>query len=324
MSTDMATRRKPIATRGHRSRFPSAAVVNEALATTRGRMGAGLVLIVVLIAVAGPWFAPHSPTALATDAVNYAAPGNGYPLGTDGLARDVLSRTLDGGWQLLLAALAATALGVALGTIFGVFAAYEGGWSAAVVLRGMDALLAFPQLVFALLLLSISGPSTTLIVIAVAVAHMPQVARVMYSAALDISERDFIRSAELIALPRRKILVSELLPNLSSSLMVEMGLRLTFSIVLISGLSFLGLGFQPPDPDWGTMINENRIGMASNPWAVLAPVVLIALLTVGTNTFTDALARVALGGSGTGPRRRRLRDLLQGRPEKRIPEGRDA
>lgn len=286
-------------------RFPAVTMVRDALGTSRGRVGVGLVILVVLIAVLGPWLAPQSATAMSPDAVNYAGPGAGHVLGTDGLARDVLSRTLEGGWKLLLAALAATALGVGLGTVCGVIAAYEGGWVAAVLLRSMDAVLAFPQLVFALLLLSIAGPSTMLIVVAVAVAHMPQVARVIYSAAMDVSERDFIRAVELIALPRRKILWSELLPNLSSALMVEVGLRLTFSIVLISGLSFLGLGFQPPDPDWGTMINENRIGMASNPWAVVAPVTLIALLTVGTNTITDALARATIGAPGLRRRKRR-------------------
>ncbi len=221
------------------------------------------------------------------------------------LARDVLSRVLCGGWELLLAALAATVIGVALGTIIGVVAAFESGWIDAVLLRSMDVLLAFPQLVLALLLVSITGPSLGLIIFAVALSHMPQVARVIYSAALDVCERDFMASAELVALPRRKMLLSELVPNLSSPLMVEIGLRMTFSIVLIAGLSFLGLGFQPPAPNWGTMINENRIGMTENPWSVVAPVVMIALLTVGLNTFTDAIARASIGA---GPARtRRLR-----------------
>jgi peptide/nickel transport system permease protein len=288
-----------------RSRFPAGALVRDALATTRGRVGATLVLFVVLIALLGPVLAPHSSTELLRDSVPFAPPSAAYPLGTDGLARDVLSRTLDGGLQLLLAAVAATAIGVILGTVIGVAAAYERGATETVLLRAMDVLLAFPSIVLALLLVSVSGPSIGLIIVAVALAHIPQVARVMHSASLDICERDFMQSAELMALSRRKIILSELVPNLSSPLMVEIGVRLTFSIVLIAGLSFLGLGFQPPSPNWGTMINENRVGMTSNPWSVVVPVTLIALLTIGTNTFTDALARASIGVESGKPRKRR-------------------
>ena len=163
------------------------------------------------------------------------------------------------------------------------------------LMRAVDVLLAFPQIVFALLLVSIAGPKVWLIVVAVAIAHAPQVARVMRSAALDVCERDFVKSAELIALRASRLMVGEILPNLTSPLMVETGLRLTYSIVLISGLSFLGFGLQPPSPNWGSMINENRVGLVGNPWAVIAPVALIAILTVGMNTFTDAIARVSLG-----------------------------
>jgi peptide/nickel transport system permease protein len=278
-----------------RGRFPAGALLRDALGITRGKVGAGLVVLVLLVAVVGPLLSPHSPTALSNNAVPFQGPSAHYPLGTDFLSRDVLSRVLNGGWELLGAALAATVLGVGLGTLVGVVAAFEGGLVETLLLRAMDVLLAFPQLVLALLLVSIAGPSTALIIVAVALSHMPQVARVLYSASLDVCERDFMASAELVALSRRKMVLSELLPNLSSPLMVELGLRMTFSIVLIAGLSFLGLGFQPPAPNWGTMINENRIGMTSNPWAVVAPVVMIALLTVGLNTFTDAIARVSIG-----------------------------
>jgi peptide/nickel transport system permease protein len=299
-----------------RGRFPAGALLSDALGTTRGRIGASLVLLVMLIALLGPLFAPHSPTALSNASVPFEAPNAHFLLGTDFLGRDVLSRVLHGGWLLLLAALAATCLGVGLGTGVGVLAAFEGGWVEAILLRAMDVLLAFPSLVLALLLVSLAGPSLGLIIAAVALSHMPQVARVVYSASLDVCERDFMASAELVALPRRKMLLSELVPNLSSLLMVEFGLRMTFSIVLMAGLSFLGLGFQPPAANWGTMINENRIGMTSNPWAVLAPVLMIALLTVGLNTFTDAIARAAIGVGG-GSRRSRVFRFT--RPRMRSP-----
>jgi peptide/nickel transport system permease protein len=285
-------------------------LIGTALRTGRGRIGAILVLFVVLVAGIGPIVAPYSPTALVSGP--FMPPGSGYVLGTDTLGRDVLSRLLSGGWELLLMAAIATVLGVAVGALIGVLAAFEGGWIDSILMRTVDVLLAFPQIVFVLLLVSIIGPKVWLIVLAVAIAHAPQVARVIRSAALDVCERDFVKSVELIAIPRRKIIVGEILPNLISPLMVEFGLRLTYSIIIIAGLSFLGFGLQPPSPNWGAMINENRVGLVANPWAVIAPVLMLVILTVGMNTFTDAVARVSLGGLRVHrdrhkPRRRRLR-----------------
>lgn len=247
----------------------------------------------VLIAAIGPKLAPQSPTALVT--IPFSPPSSHSLLGGDKLGRDVLSRVLDGGWRLLLMAASATTLGVGLGAVIGVLAAFRGGITDALLMRSVDVLLAFPQLVFALLLVSIIGPKVWLIVIAVAIAHAPQVARVIRSAALDVSERDFVKVADLLAIPSWKVMLREIVPNLTSPLMVETGLRLTYSIIIIAGLSFLGFGLQPPQADWGVMINENRVGLVGNPWAVVVPALLLALLTVGTNTFTDAISRVSLG-----------------------------
>lgn len=285
-------------------------LITTALRTTRGRVGAALVMFVVLVAVVGPFVSPHSPTELVSG--SFLPPGSGYPLGTDDLGRDVLSRLLNGGWELLAMAAVATVLGVAVGALVGILAAFEGGWLDSILMRTVDVLLAFPQIVFALMLVSIIGPKVWLIVVAVAIAHAPQVARVIRSAALDVCERDFVKSVELIAIPRRKIMTGEILPNLISPLMVELGLRLTFSIIIIAGLSFLGFGLQPPSPNWGAMINENRVGLVANPWAVIAPILMLVILTVGMNTFTDAVARVSLGTLRTHrerhkPRRHRQR-----------------
>jgi peptide/nickel transport system permease protein len=253
----------------------------------------GIIGFVIALAVFGPLLAPHSATV--STVAPFATPSRQALLGGDQLGRDVLSRVLDGGRVLLLMALAATVLGVGVGAGSGIAAAYlQGRWDT-IIMRTVDVILAFPQLVFALLLVSIIGPKIWLTVLAVGLSHAPQVARVMRSAALDISERDYVKAIELQGVKRRRIMVKEILPNLSSPLMVESGLRLTYSIVIIAGLSFLGFGQAPPAADWGIMINENRIGLVSNPWAVVVPAALIAILTIGTNTFTDALARVSIG-----------------------------
>ena len=273
-----------------------AALLVRAAGTRRGRVGLTITAIVVLIAAVGPFVAPYSPTQIVTTA--YAKPSRGIWLGADTLGRDVLSRVLDGGWVLLLMALIATLLGVGLGTLAGVSAAYLRGWADHAIMRTVDVVLAFPQLVFALLLVSLMGPQLWLIVLAIAVSHAPQVARVMHSSAVRISEQPFVKAKELNGFRPLRIMVSDIIPNLASPIVVELGLRLTFSIVVMAGLSFLGFGQPPPQPNWGYMISENRLGLGLNPWGVVVPALLIALLTVGTNTFGDAAARVSMGAAG--------------------------
>jgi len=277
----------------HAWRHQSGAVLWSAARTPRGMIGLGLASFVVLVAVIGPFVAPNPPDALLT--LDFGKPSAQFLLGSDDLGRDVLSRVLNGGWILLIMAVCATALGVAAGAAAGISAAYLRGVSDGIIMRTVDVILSFPQLVFALLLLSLLGPKLWLITIAVGVTHAPQVARVLRSATLDVSERDFVKVAELQGMRSAKVMRKEILPNLVSPLMVEAGLRLTYSIMIIAGLAFLGFGPQPPAANWGVMINENREGLALNPWAVIVPALLIALLTIGTNTFTDAFARVAIG-----------------------------
>jgi peptide/nickel transport system permease protein len=275
------------------ARHPWLAVLVAAARTPRGAVGLSLASLVVLLAVIGPFVSPVSPDALLT--VTFAKPSGQFPLGSDFLGRDVLARVLNGGWTLLIMAGAATAFGIVVGTAAGVSAAYRRGKADGFIMRTVDVILAFPQLVFALLLVSLIGPKLWLIVIAVGLSHAPAVARVIRSATLDITERDYVKVVELQGMRPRRVMVKEILPNLISPLMVEAGLRLTYSIVIMAGLSFLGFGQQPPAANWGLMINENRIGMQLNPWSVVIPAALIALLTIGTNTFTDAVARVTLG-----------------------------
>jgi peptide/nickel transport system permease protein len=247
----------------------------------------------LFIALFGPLLAPHSPTQFV-GAPNAGSSGQAL-FGTDALGRDVFSRFLHGGLSVLGLAVAATVLGVVLGVAIGLTAAYAGGATDEVLMRTADVFLAFPQIVFALLLVSALGPKLWLIVVTVGITHAPRVARVMRGAALQVVERDFVKAAEAVGEKRSRILFGELLPNLTSPLMVEIGLRLTYSIGLVAAISFLGFGLQPPHADWGLMINENRLAITIQPWAVVLPVLAIALLTVGTNLVTDGIARTAIG-----------------------------
>lgn len=267
--------------------------LGRAARTGRGAFGLIVMAVVVVVAVFGPWVAPHSSTDSLSSPLQTSS--GTYLLGTDALGRDVLSRVLAGGRTLLVMALLSTLLGVAVGAAAGITAAYVRR-ADGFIMRAVDILLAFPQLVFALLLVSVVGPKPWLIVLAVAFTHAPAVARVSRSAALDVTERDFVKAVELNGVSSARTMWAEILPNLVTPLMVELGLRLTYSIGVMAGLGFLGFGQPPPTANWGLMISENLIGIESNPWAVLAPAVAIALLTVGTNTFTDAFARATIGG----------------------------
>lgn len=268
-------------------------VLRRACLMRRTQIGLALFALMTIVAIVGPWMAPKSTTAFV--ARPYAPPSGVAPFGTDALGRDVLSRFLAGGHSILLYSVLATIVGVGGGAIVGLTAAYGRGAIDAVLMRLSDVLLAFPQIVLVLLAVSTVGPDPTLIVLVVGISHLPRTARVIRGAALEVVERDFVKAAELAGERRWRIALAEVLPNVSSPLMVEAGLRFTYSIALIAAIGFLGFGPQPPAADWGMMVNENRVGVITQPWAVVLPVIAIALLTVGANLATDGVARATAG-----------------------------
>jgi peptide/nickel transport system permease protein len=280
----------PIQTAPARARF---ALLRDALRLWRTRIGLAIVAVLVLVALAGPLVAPYSPTEFV--AIPNSPPSGDAVFGTDALGRDVLSRFLYGGRTVLWLSAAATLIGVGLGVVVGLVAAYARNWLDDLLMRANDVLLAFPQIIFVLLAVSALGPKLWLIVLTVGLTHAPRVARVIRGAALEIVERDFVKSAEVVGEARWRIVFAEVLPNVTSPLLVELGLRMTYSIGLVAGISFLGFGLQPPDADWGLMINENRLSLTVQPWAVVLPVIAIGLLTVGTNLITDGLSRALAG-----------------------------
>jgi peptide/nickel transport system permease protein len=268
---------------------------------TRTRVGVGLVGFVVLLALVGPLAAPHAPDALV--GLPSQPPSGSFLLGTDYLGHDVLSRVLWGGRSVVWMAFAAATLGVAVGAAVGLLAAYSRSITDDLLMRGMDVILAFPQIVFVLLFVSLLGPNLGLIVVLVALSWVPQVARVVRGITTDIVHREYVESAELIGLPRRRILAREILPNVTTPLLVEYGLRLTWSIALIAALSFVGFGIQPPNADWGLMINENRNILTIQPWAVVVPATCIALFAIGTNLIAEGVARAIAGVDRRGTAR---------------------
>jgi peptide/nickel transport system permease protein len=216
-------------------------------------------------------------------------------LGTDYLGQDVFSRFLYGGRSILAMAVVATGLGLAMGVLIGLVAAYSRNFLDDVLMRLMDVILAFPQIILALVAVSLIGPHTFVIIVAIALTTAPRTARIARGAAQPVVESDFVAATEVMGLSRTRTLLGELFPNILGPMMVEASLRLTYSIGVIAGLAFLGLAPDPNGANWGSMIQQNQIALSSQPWGALAPIISIALLTVGTGLFGDGIARTAAG-----------------------------
>jgi peptide/nickel transport system permease protein len=265
--------------------------------TPAGAIGVVLLAFVLLVALIGPYFASHPPAQ--TIGLPYAGPGNGALLGTDGLGRDALARTLWGGRSVLGLAGLATLLAYVVGAAIGLAAGYLQGAVDAVLMRSVDVVVAVPALLFILVLVTGAGTSNGTLVAAVAVVQAPLIARVVRSATLEQSVRAFVEAAVVRGERVSAILFREIVPNIVPSVMADAGLRLTYSIILVASVNFFGLGLQPPAADWALMISENRDGFDLNPWVIIAPATMIALLTIAVNLIGDALAR-SLGRSDVG------------------------
>jgi peptide/nickel transport system permease protein len=269
------------------------ALFRSAIRLRRTQIGLGIVVLIVAIAAIGPRIAPHDPSAFVGTPSTVPVPG--LLFGTDHIGQDVWSRFLNGGLTILALAAASTALGLVLGIAVGLVSAYSRNILDDILMRIMDVILAFPQIMLALVAIATVGPNPVTIILAVGLTTMPRVARVTRGASQPIVERDFVAAAEAIGVPRYRILLSEIFPNILSPLLVEASLRLTYAIGVIAALAFLGFTINPGASDWGLMINENRIGLTVQPWGVLLPVLAIALLTMGTGLVGDGIARAAAG-----------------------------
>lgn len=269
-------------------------LLGNALRIRRTIVGLALLSPIVLIVLIGPYIAPHDPREFV--GAPFASSTANYLLGTDATGRDVLSRVLSGGRSTLGIALAATILGVTIGTMCGLAAALAKSWGDGAIMRTLDVILAFPQYVLVLVVVAMLDTSTVLTVALIGLVWIPPVAKVMRAAALNVVHQDFVRYSRSLGASRSKIIVTDILGNVTAPLSVEFGLRLTYSVALVAGLSFLGFGPQPPTPDWGVMIAENQGGLRVQLWATLTPVVCIALLAVGSNLVTEGLARASANG----------------------------
>jgi len=256
----------------------------------------GLVIVGfwLLVALIGPALAPHLESDIVTD-MSYAPAGEVGLLGSDYLGRDVFSRLLYGARMTMGLALLAALLSFSLGVILGFTAAISGRWIDGFMSRVNDALMAFPSVILALIVMSALGTSLMIMIVTVAVIDSTRVFRLSRALAMDISVMDFVDVARSRGESLWWITVREILPNTLAPLTAEFGIRFTFAILFISALSFLGLGVQPPAADWGVMVKENLQGLLFGSAAALMPAAAVASLTVGVNLIVDWFLR-RMGG----------------------------
>ena len=252
-------------------------------------VGIALVGFWVLDALLWPLLAPYDPQA--TPFQPSVAPNGTTWFGTDDLGRDVFSRVLAGAAPVLTVAPAATLLGVVGGVILGLVTGYRRGLVDDVVMRLVDAFLAFPLVILAILVLAVFGPSTLNVILVIGIVFVPLVARTVRSVVLAEREKEYVAAARLRGEGGLYIMFAEILPNVMPPIVVEATIRFGYAIFTSATLSFLGLGIQQPSPDWGLTIALARGSMAIQPWVVLFPALALATLVVGVNLAADGVRR---------------------------------
>jgi ABC-type dipeptide/oligopeptide/nickel transport system permease subunit len=259
-----------------------------------GAIGLTVVVLVVAIAFLGRYVAPHDPSMPV--GAPLGGPSSTAHLGTDFLGRDVLSRLLYGGRSVIGLAAAATILAYVVGLAIGLIAGYTRSKVDPILMRTVDVMLAFPPLLFLLVLITGAGTGVGVLIIGVAAIQAPSISRIVRTATLEVSVRGYVEAAIARGERAFAVILREVLPNILAPVLVDAGLRFTYSILIIASVNYLGLGLQPPASDWALLISENREYIALNVWAVLAPAAMIAMLTIGVNLMGDAIAR-SLGRS---------------------------
>jgi peptide/nickel transport system permease protein len=258
-------------------------------------VGLGLLAAHLLVAAFGPLVAPFGPTEIGA-----GTPLSGmsleHPMGVDQIGRDVFSRMIHGAHVVILLSVAGTALGLLLGSMIGLLSAYAGGWLDEFIQRLIEAFVSIPYLVLGLLAVYAAGPELAgepvLMVVVIAIVYAPRIARMARAAALDIVTRDYVTAARLRGEGAWPIIRRDLAPNTASTLLVEFALRTGYAPALIGAFGFLGFGIQPPSPEWGLMISENRNLILVSPVTVLGPGLALASLVVAINLVSEGLARM--------------------------------
>ena len=250
--------------------------------------GALVIILFVFMALIGPSLCVYDP--LAIDVLNkYQSPSREHPLGTDNLGRDTLTRLVYGARITFLISIISVFSGSLIGMILGTIAGYFGGKIDAVIMRATDVLLAFPGLLLAIAIVAILGTGVINTIIAIAIFSIPYLARIVRGSVLTIKNSEYIQASKVVGASHFRIILFHIVPNSLSQVIVNTTLRLGTAILTSSALSFLGLGVQPPNPEWGAMLSKAREVMRSSPMAALAPGIAITLVVMGFSLMGDGL-----------------------------------
>lgn len=252
-------------------------------------VGGGFVVALVLVAIVGPMLAPYDPTN-GTGGVSLSAPSAAHLMGTDLYGRDIFTRILYGARIALGVSTACVIVALLIGTVWGMIAGYFGGAVEAVLMRIVDVVISFPYIVLVIAVLAVLGPGLFTVFVAIAVVDWTTYARLVHSQVLSARERDYVEACRALGMPSHRIMWRHILPNVVTAAVVYATLDISQVILLISALSFLGLGAQPPTPDWGYMINEGRAFIYTAWWISTLPGIAVMITGLAFSLLGDGLA----------------------------------
>ncbi|MDC3412277.1 ABC transporter permease [Aquibacillus sp. 3ASR75-11] len=251
-------------------------------------IGLCLILLLILTAIFAPVIATYDPTEVQL-LDRYQAPSSEHWLGTDELGRDIFSRIVYGSRISIQVGVIAVGISAIVGILLGGIAGYFGRWVDQIIMRIIDILMAFPSILLAIALVAVLGPSLTNAMIAVGIVGVPQFARIVRSTVLSVKETEYIEAARAIGAKSNRILFQHVLPNCTAPIIVQATLGIGTAILDAAGLSFLGLGAQPPAPEWGAMLSDGRAALQTSPWVITFPGIAIFLVVLAFNLFGDGL-----------------------------------
>jgi peptide/nickel transport system permease protein len=266
----------------------TALTMQRLLRNNLGRLGLFVVSFLILVGLFAPWLAPYDPIQ-QHEGMELTAPSTHFLLGTDELGRDLLSRIIYGARISLVVGVAAVAFGAVVGISTGLLAGYAGGWVDAVVMRIWDTVMAFPGILLGIAIAAILGPGLFNAGIAVGILSMPSYARMARAGMLTQQNRDYVIAAQSMGTGQLRIIFQHILPNTLAPILTQVALGMAGAVFLEAGMSFLGLGAQPPRPSWGSMIAQSRAYLRMAPWYGIAPGVAISLFLIGLNALADGL-----------------------------------
>jgi len=262
-------------------------ILQRAVRSPRIIVSLAFLVAVAVLSLAAPLLAAYDPTQLIGKPLLDPSPA--FPLGTDDFGRDALSRLLYAGRVSLGVAAAAVVVATFVGVWLGLVAGYERGWLETIIMRAMDLILSFPTIVLAIAIVAMLGASLGNVVVVIAIVYTPRFVRIVFGSTLSVREAEYVQAARVAGATDLHIMRTSILPNVLTPILVQISLSLGFAILVETGLSFLGLGAQPPTPSWGNMVAAARPFMESNPWLLVAPAAAVGLTVLALNTLGDGV-----------------------------------